>query len=64
MVNSLTVSDQAGDCIDSDNTDEGAVPAVGPNGEVYLSWSGPQGIMFDKSTDGGVTWGKDVSVTG
>ncbi|MBI3579243.1 MAG: T9SS type A sorting domain-containing protein [Ignavibacteriales bacterium] len=60
----VTVSDQAGDCLDSDNTDEGAVPAVGPNGEVYLSWSGPQGIVFDKSTDGGLTWGKDIPVTG
>lgn len=59
----VKVSDQGGNCIDSDSTVEGAVPAVGPNGEVYLSWSGPQGIMFDKSTDGGVTWGKDIPVT-
>ncbi|HEX9006479.1 MAG TPA: T9SS type A sorting domain-containing protein [Bacteroidota bacterium] len=55
----VRVSDQAGDCLDSDSTDEGAVPAVGPNGEVYLAWAGPLGIVFDKSTDGGVTWGKD-----
>ncbi len=59
----LRVSDLAGNCLDSDSTDEGAVPAVGPNGEVYLSWSGPAGIMFDKSTDGGVTFGTDISVT-
>ena len=57
------VSDQGGDCVDSDSTVEGAVPAIGPNGEVYLSWSGPRGILFDKSTDGGVTFGKDVLVT-
>jgi len=55
----VRVSDRGGDCIDSDNTVEGAVPAVGPNGEVYVSWSGPLGIMFDKSTDGGVTFGTD-----
>jgi len=46
----------AGDCIDSDNTVEGAVPCTGPNGEVYVSWAGPLGLLFDKSTDGGATW--------
>ena len=60
--NPVRVSDRAGDCLDSDSTDEGAVPCVGPNGEVYLSWAGPLGIMFDKSTDGGVTFGKDIFV--
>jgi hypothetical protein len=59
----VRLSERAGDCIDEDNTVEGAVPAVGPNGEVYTSWSGPIGIMFDKSTDGGVTWGTDVHVS-
>ena len=59
----VKVSDRSGDCLDSDSTDEGAVPAVGPNGEIYLSWAGPNGIMFDKSTDGGLTFGKDIFVT-
>ncbi|MFH1198477.1 MAG: T9SS type A sorting domain-containing protein [bacterium] len=59
----VRVSDLGGDCIDSDNTVEGAVPCVGPNGEVYLSWSGPLGIMFDKSLNGGQTFGKDIFVT-
>ncbi len=59
----VRVSDQGGNCIDEDNTVEGAVPAVGPNGEVYVAWSGPLGIMFDKSLDGGLTFGKDVFVT-
>src|SRR5690606_37248758 len=30
-----------GDCVDEDNTVEGAVPTVGPNGEIYDAWSGP-----------------------
>ncbi|MBI5020150.1 MAG: exo-alpha-sialidase [Ignavibacteriales bacterium] len=59
----VRISDDGGNCIDSDSTVEGAVPAVGPNGEVYLSWSGPKGIMFDKSTNGGVSWGNDIFVT-
>ncbi|PYT04838.1 MAG: hypothetical protein DMF65_01325 [Acidobacteria bacterium] len=41
---------------------EGAVPAVGPRGEVYVVWAGPLGLVFDKSTDGGLTFGKDKVV--
>ncbi len=58
----VVVSDVTGNCIDSDDTVEGAVPAVGPEGEVYLSWAGPLGIVFDKSLDGGRTFGADIPV--
>ncbi|MCF8242439.1 MAG: T9SS type A sorting domain-containing protein [Melioribacteraceae bacterium] len=58
----VRLSDHGGNCIDSDETVEGAVPAVGPNGEVYVAWSGPLGIMFDKSLDGGITFGNDIFV--
>lgn len=50
------INEVSGDCIDSDNTTEGAVPAVGPDGEVYVAWSGPAGLVFDRSLDGGETW--------
>jgi hypothetical protein len=53
------ISDTGGDCLDSDNTVEGAVPAVGPNGEIYIVWGGPLGLVFDKSLDGGLSFGKD-----
>lgn len=59
----VRVSDKAGSAEDGDNTMEGAVPAVGPNGEVYLSWAGPEGIYFDKSLDGGRHWGRDTILT-
>jgi hypothetical protein len=49
--------------VDSDNTVEGAVPAVGPNGEVYVAWAGPLGLVFDKSLDGGLTFGKDKVIS-
>lgn len=52
----MRINKKAGDCIDGDNTVEGAVPCTGPNGEIYVSWSGPLGIVMDKSTDGGNTW--------
>ena len=58
----VVVSDVTGNCLDSDETVEGAVPAVGPEGQVYLSWSGPLGIVFDKSLDGGLTFGDDIFV--
>jgi hypothetical protein len=61
--NAITISDVSGDCFDDDNTTEGAVPCVGPNGEIYVSWAGPEGIVFDKSTDGGETWGTDIFVS-
>ena len=57
------ISDTGGDCVDSDNTVEGAVPAVGPNGEVYVVWAGPLGLVFDKSLDGGLTFGKDKVIS-
>jgi len=59
----ITISDRSGDCIDEDNTVEGAVPCVGPNGEVYVSWAGPLGLMFDKSTNGGTSWNIDKFVS-
>ena len=59
----IVISDISGDCIDDDLTVEGAVPAIGPNGEIYTSWSGPLGIVFDKSLDGGETFGSDIFVT-
>jgi hypothetical protein len=50
------ISYRGGDCIDSDNTVEGAVPTVGPNGELYVAWAGPEGLVFNKSYDQGETW--------
>lgn len=55
------INDLGGDCVDRDSTVEGAVPCVGPNGEVYVTWMNRYGLMFDMSTDGGDTWlPKDV----
>ncbi len=55
----VRVSDSAGNAVDSDETMEGAVPAVGPDGGVFMAWSGPRGIYFDRSFDGGQTWEQD-----
>src|SRR6056297_2549986 len=52
----VQINPVSGDCLDDDNTVEGAVPAVGPSGEIYVSWAGPLGLVFNKSEDGGETW--------
>jgi hypothetical protein len=59
----LRISDKPGDCSDSSGTVMGAMPAVGPGGEVYVVWAGPDGILFDKSSDGGATFGVDQLVS-
>lgn len=52
----VRISRLGGDCLDSDNTTEGAVPCVGPNGEIYVAWSNRDTLFFDRSLDGGTTW--------
>ncbi len=52
----VRISQLAGDCLDDDETTEGAVPAVGPNGEIYVAWAVNNMIYFDRSFDGGDTW--------
>ncbi len=51
-----SINQHDGNCIDSDLTPEGAVPAVGPNGEVYVAWAYDEKIYFDRSLDQGETW--------
>jgi hypothetical protein len=58
----VRINNVAGDCRDSANTVEGAVPAVGPNGEVYVAWAGPSGLVFNKSINKGNTWMKEEQV--
>ena len=50
------ISRRGGDAADESATVEGAVPAAGPNGEVYVSWAGPRGIEMNRSPDGGLSW--------
>lgn len=54
--NALKINEVDGNCIDSDDTTEGAVPALGPNGELYVAWAGPNGLVFNRSLDQGDTW--------
>jgi hypothetical protein len=46
---------------------QGSIPAVGPEGQVYVAWYGydfsSENIYFDKSTDGGLTFGTDQVIS-
>lgn len=44
------------DCSYVSETLLGAQPCVGLNGEVYVTWCSPDGMMLNKSTDGGISW--------
>jgi hypothetical protein len=59
----IAINQFEGDCADEDYTTEGAVPASGPEGQVYVAWAWNNRIWFDRSADGGKTWlNKDVVV--
>jgi len=51
-----TLSEIEGNAMDGNETVEGAVPAVGINGEIYCAWSVNHIIYFDRSLDGGKSW--------
>ncbi len=55
----IRISDLGGDCRDDDDTVEGAVPCVHPDGTVFVVWAGPRGLEMDQSDDGGKTFGAD-----
>ncbi len=52
----IAISQFEGDCLDDDNTTEGAVPVFDKQGNIYVAWAWNNKIYFDKSTDGGKTW--------
>lgn len=58
----LRISDREGSGVDGDGATEGAVPAVGPDGQIYVAWAVDREIWFDRSLDGGLTFGADVFV--
>ncbi|MBL7774175.1 MAG: exo-alpha-sialidase [Chitinophagaceae bacterium] len=60
--NPVTVSDLSGNCLDGDSTVEGATTVSDSQGNVYMAWAGYERIYFDKSLDGGQTWGADQRI--
>jgi hypothetical protein len=56
------ISDVPGNAEDKSDSVMGAVPAVGPKGEVYVVWAGPKALFFTKSTTAGYTFGKTKAI--
>lgn len=52
----IRINDRAGDCIDSDDTVEGAVPDIAADGTMYVAWALGDTLWMDRSDDGGSTW--------
>ncbi len=48
---------------DAGNSGQGSDPCVRLNGDVCVVWAGGSGIMFDKSTNGGASFGTDKVVS-
>ncbi|MCW3076900.1 MAG: hypothetical protein JWO32_1509 [Bacteroidetes bacterium] len=50
------ISVKSGTCQNNDSTLMGATICLGTNDELYVSWAGPNGIVFQKSWNDGATW--------
>jgi len=58
------ISDQKGDAQGGTYSAHGSYATTGPNGEIYICWWGPEGLMFDRSTDQGINWmSEDINIT-
>ena len=47
---------------DASSSYQWPVPAVGPSGDLYIAWCASNAIRFDRSTDGGLTFGTDRTI--
>lgn len=52
----VQLSQFPGNCLDDDNTTQGAVPAVTNDGKIFVAWSNEGVIFLDRSFNGGNTW--------
>lgn len=55
----VQIAHEKGDCVDGDETVEGAIPIMTEDGHLIVVWTGPSGLNMQKSTDGGKTWLKE-----
>lgn len=60
----IRISQKSGNASGGFMSVHGSYPATGPDGEVYVAWWSPAGLMFDRSADQGKTWlTEDIRVT-
>ncbi len=58
----ITISTIPGNCLDDDNTVEGATPVAGKDGRVFVAWAGHENIYFNRSMDYGKSWLKKEKI--
>lgn len=60
----VQISNKKGDARAGNTSCHAPMPAIGPGNDIYVTWMSRVGLMFDKSSDGGVTWlNKDIQIT-
>lgn len=55
----IAINEISGNCLDDDQTVEGAVPSFGPNGEIYVAWSYDEKIYFNHTKKSGTEWNEE-----
>ncbi len=60
----VQINESPGDCLDDDFTAEGAVPAIGTDGKIYVAWANRGNLYFDRSFDDGNNWLKSDLLIG
>jgi hypothetical protein len=58
----IQISQTPGNCIDDDNTAEGAVPAVTFDGKIFIAWANQGKIYLDRSYDGNMWLSNDLAI--
>jgi len=54
-------SERGSECEDAGNTVLGSISCIGDNGELYTCWASGKAIIFNRSTNGGISWlSKDI----
>ncbi len=57
------ISQTPGNCLDDDDTAEGAVPAISVDGKMFVAWANQGKIFLDRSFDGKTWLSNDIVVT-
>jgi hypothetical protein len=58
----IQISQTPGNCIDDDNTAEGAMPAVTFDGKMFVAWANQGKIFLDRSFDGTMWLSNDLAI--
>lgn len=58
----IVISQHSGQCMDDDETVEGATSTLDDSGKIYVVWAGHQQLYMNSSVDAGITWEGERSI--